>query len=85
MADPQLSGFLDSPAGPKPEVFIQWKGTDACFDFRCDCGWEGHYDAQFAYVVKCGGCGQLWEMPCLLYPRKSQRGDGIDPVEAQDG
>ena len=67
------------------EVFIQWKGTDACFDFVCECGWDGHFDGDFAYVVKCGSCGQLWEMPWHLYPRKRQRDDGMTPVEPEQG
>lgn len=75
-----MRGFLDGEKGDKPEVFIQWKGTVACFDLNCDCGHHNHYDAEFAYVVKCGGCGQLWEMPCLLYPRKAED-DGVRPVE----
>jgi len=61
-------------AGDEPPegayAFIQWKGTDACFDFTCDCGAEAHFDGYFAYVVKCGACGQEWEMPSLLTPRK---------------
>jgi hypothetical protein len=76
------TGFLGgSPAAQEgPEVFLQWKGTDACFDFNCSCGWSGHFDGDFAYLVKCGGCQQVWEMPCLLYPRKSEREGSMKPV-----
>jgi hypothetical protein len=38
-------------------AFLQWKNTDACFDFRCECGAKGHF----------------WEMPAMLFPRKSKR------------
>lgn len=50
--------------------YIQWKGTDVCMDFRCDCGDGGHFDGYFAYAVKCPGCGAVWEMPSHLFPRK---------------
>jgi len=42
--------------------FIQWKGTDICMDFYCDCGFHNHYDGQFAYFVQCGGCKQIYKM-----------------------
>ncbi len=69
--------------GPKPEAFIQWKGTDVCMDLHCDCGNVNHYDGYFAYVVVCGNCRQEWEMPWHLYPRKSQR-VGSKPLEPND-
>lgn len=63
----------EKPSGDlqKPEVFIQWKGTDACFDFNCDCGAHHHFDGYFAYYVKCGSCGTVWQMPIHLYPIKA--------------
>jgi len=45
-----------------PHGWIQWKGTDVCLDFYCKCGAHGHLDAEFAYHVKCGRCGQVYEM-----------------------
>ena len=70
-----MSHFLDYPPNEKGEdpdiyAFIQWKGTDACFDFHCECGEHNHFDGYFAYVVKCAKCSQEWEMPCILIPRK---------------
>jgi len=66
-----MSGFLDAGVEhPEPYAFIQWKGTDACFDFYCDCDGFNHFNGDFAYVVKCAECGQEWEMPCILFPRK---------------
>lgn len=59
---------------PKPSVFIQWKGTDACFDFHCECGEHLHFDGYFAYFPRCSFCGTVWEMPCYLYPRKADEG-----------
>lgn len=46
----------------KPHGWIQWKGTNVCMDFHCQCGAMGHVDADFAYVIKCGACGQFYEM-----------------------
>lgn len=69
--------------GPKPEVFIQWKGTDVCLDFTCECGFTGHFDGYFAYVLRCRGCGKEWEMPWHLYPRPSERSDGMTPREPE--
>lgn len=40
--------------------FIQWKNTYVCMDFHCECGHSNHYDGAFAYVVKCGGCGNFY-------------------------
>lgn len=50
------------------EVFLQWKGTDACFDFWCECGAQSHFDGLFAYQLKCGSCGALFAMPFTIYP-----------------
>lgn len=47
----------------KPHVFVQWKGTDVCLDFFCDCGGGGHYDGDFAYGLRCSDCGTEWLMP----------------------
>ena len=52
----------------KPEAFLQWKNTDACFDFYCTCGKPSHFDGYFAYRVKCCFCGTLWRMPHMLLP-----------------
>lgn len=48
------------------DVFLQWKGTDACFDFYCPCGTTQHIDAQFAYYVKCPRCDVVYQMPYNL-------------------
>jgi len=37
-------------------TFIQWKGTDVCMDFWCECGYHSHIDGYFAYAIKCNGC-----------------------------
>jgi hypothetical protein len=43
-------------------TFIQWKGTDVCMDFYCDCGTDNHYDAEFAYFVRCSGCRRVFRV-----------------------
>ena len=62
-------GFLDEDTD-EPHAFIQWKGTDLCMDFHCDCGAHSHFDGTFAYTVKCQHCSTVWEMPCNIFPRK---------------
>lgn len=68
-----MSGFIDDKDDKEPSAFIQWKGTDVCMDFYCDCGAHGHFDGYFAYEVQCQHCRTVWEMPCTLYPRKTKR------------
>lgn len=69
---PLDDGFIYGPTGElrRPHTFIQWKGTDVCMDFHCECGAHCHFDGDFAYVVKCPHCGTAWEMPCHVFPRK---------------
>jgi len=55
---------------PKPHCFIQWKGTDVCMDFQCECGQHYHIDAEFCYAIKCVKCEAVWEMPSYVYPRR---------------
>lgn len=43
-------------------VWIQWKGTDVCLDFWCECGTQSHLDAYNAYAVKCPACGAIYEL-----------------------
>lgn len=48
-----------------PSVTIHYKGTDICLDFRCRCSpaAEGHLDGYDADALKCGLCGQVYEIP----------------------
>lgn len=61
MTDTWASAGFDEK--PLPNASIQWKGTDVCLDFRCECGFRGHFDGEFAYHLKCEGCGRTWTMP----------------------
>jgi hypothetical protein len=65
--------------GDPGEVFIQWKGTDVCFDFRCECGADAHFDGYFAYAIKCPLCGTIYEMPSTVTLLKVETSDH-DPV-----
>ena len=55
----------------EPHAFIQWKGTDVCMDFWCECGAHLHFDGYFAYAVRCPHCKTIWQMPSRLFPRKA--------------
>jgi hypothetical protein len=48
---------------PNPQAFVQWKGTDACIDLHCECGFHSHYDGDFAYGLQCPSCQAVWIMP----------------------
>lgn len=61
--------------------FIQWKGTDICMDFHCECGKHNHYDGFFADHVKCAGCGQVYEMDTKIKMKKTDRKDCF-PLES---
>ncbi len=53
-----------------PYAFIQYKGTDICMDFHCDCGAHCHHDGYFAHVVQCPHCKTNWKMPDHVTPRR---------------
>jgi len=65
--------FDTSAVIKKTRAFIQWKGTDACMDFHCECGQHCHIDSYFVYSVECPGCKTIWEMPIHLFPRKQAK------------
>jgi hypothetical protein len=50
----------------KPNVFIQYKGTDLCADIWCECGTHLHVDTYFAYAVRCWKCQAIWELPQMV-------------------
>lgn len=72
----------------KPQAFVQWKGTDVCMDFYCECGAHCHFDGYFAYHVKCPHCKTVWQMPSNLFPRKadekSLKPDIVQMLEPDD-
>jgi hypothetical protein len=78
-----LAGMSPPSKDPACEVFIQWKGTNICCDFTCTCGCNAHFDGDFAHVLKCPRCGELWEMPIHVYPTQPARTD-IRPLLSND-
>jgi hypothetical protein len=66
--EPEFPSLRDVP--PAPCGWLQWKGTDACMDVHCACGANLHFDDSFLYFLKCGGCGQVYEVGgwVKLYP-----------------
>jgi len=77
---------------PRPNAFIQWKGTDVCMDCYCTCGEQFHIDADFAYAVQCRHCGRRFEMSSMvemreLAPDEQWKGCPIliEVVEYEDG
>lgn len=55
-----------------PYGSIQWKGTDVCLDFYCECGAHGHVDADFAYYVECGRCHAIFALNCCVRAHRVQ-------------
>lgn len=45
------------------DLYINWKDTDLCGNFRCECGSEFHIDAYFVFAVECSACGVIWKTP----------------------
>lgn len=56
--------------GQESEVFIQYKGTDICLDFWCECGAEGHFDGFFCHSIRCHGCDTVWVLPHTIVLEK---------------
>jgi hypothetical protein len=47
-----------------PSLFIQWKGTTLCADFRCECGEQQHICGEmFVYEITCEKCGAKYKTP----------------------
>lgn len=62
------------------KTFIQWKGTDVCIDFYCDCGRHTHFDGYFAYSVRCP-CGQIYELGTRVRVRKVEESYFDEPQD----
>jgi hypothetical protein len=80
-------GTFDRFPGSDASMFVQWKGTEVCLDFHCECGYSGHIDDSFAYYVECGGCGAVYEMGTQVKARKlgdDEDPDGHEPKVALD-
>lgn len=55
---------------PRPNAFIQWKGTNVCLDFYCICGEQFHLDEEFVYAVECPYCYKKYEMSAMIEARE---------------
>ena len=75
----------DNPKGDA-HGWIQWKGTDACIDLHCRCGYHGHRDGDFLYFVECPECnrayalGQNIKLIELTPEQRAEVHDRIDPM-----
>lgn len=54
------------PKTDGPHVWVQWKGTDVCLDFVCECGAYDHIDGFFIYRILCVACGRVYSLPETL-------------------
>lgn len=77
--DPEAFPFT-TPSGSDASMFIQWKGTNVCLDFYCQCGAHGHLDDSFAYNVECPKCGAVYEMGTQVIARRLPNGAGLGSV-----
>ena len=64
--------------------FIQWKGTDICMDFYCECGVHNHYDGYFAYYIECSGCKQIYKLDTKVMMEKSKLNENHRPLRDED-
>jgi hypothetical protein len=63
LTESHLIGALlekDSLPTGTPHCWIQWKGTDVCCDFKCLCGYHGHFDGDFFYFTQCPACSRVY-------------------------
>lgn len=70
MSDKSVFNRYKAPEGTYGH--IQWKGTDLCMDFTCECG------NSVAYAVKCEACGAVWGMNPYI------RLERLTPEEAKE-
>jgi hypothetical protein len=59
-------------------TFVQWKGSDICMDWWCECGEQYHVDGDFLYAVQCGACGKTYSLDPhvrLISPPEDWAGD----------
>lgn len=43
-------------------VNLQWKNTDVCLDFYCECGMQGHFDGYILLDFTCGRCQKVYKL-----------------------
>jgi len=74
--------------GTDAETFIQWKGTQVCLDLYCSCSPREprHFDADFAYYLRCPACGAVYETGTQLKMRRlaADEQPAMEPAESVD-
>ncbi len=65
---------------PKASNFIQWKGTDVCMDFKCECGAHLHIDGMFGYYIKCSHCETVYKLGSSVSIEKCSETPDTDAV-----
>lgn len=75
------------PSPGAPYCWVQWKGTDACMDFHCACGFFGHIDGDFLYYLRCPECKVVYMVNghVELVPLTADEAQTVEsPVEVPD-
>ena len=84
MADDDEFPFARPEGSDAPDMFIQWKGTDVCLDFECQCGANGHFDGMFAYYLRCPECGAIYRMGTQVIAKRMDDSFNPDGESVQD-
>jgi len=64
---------LPRPTADQTDVFVQWKGTEVCADFHCECGSHQHICGEvFMYSIECLSCGQHYKVQSTLFLAKCE-------------
>ena len=53
--------------------FMRWDRNKISIDFFCDCGAKSEFEDFFMGELDCWNCGETWELPHTIFPRKTQR------------
>lgn len=69
---------LTTPVGSDASMYIQWKGTDVCLDFSCECGTSSHFDGDFAYQLRCPTCATVYSLGTQVIVKRIED-DGTTP------
>ena len=64
--------------------YLQWKGTDACMDVYCACGYHAHIDDLFLYHVKCPRCGRVYACNPHIELKELPNGSEAEPDIIKD-
>lgn len=75
----------------KSKASLQWKGTDACIDIWCECGYASHLDTDFLHHFQCANCQRCYVMspnirmlPITSEEAESTREQWSNPFHSDD-